>query len=195
MCFADSIQSSSSFGPFASMPSGVFPVGAGKSASLREVVCSLSIFWGMENRILKPKEPSRIVAIEDNPADVTLLRLALDSQCCPYHLEVLSDGEQALRFVREHCKPGTPEPCVLILDLHLPKYDGFAVLRAIREAPAMANLQVVIFTGAISNRERAELLAFNVRLIATKPSDVDDFLKVGADIFRICREHVSHAAA
>jgi CheY-like chemotaxis protein len=70
---------------------------------------------------LKKAEPARIVVIEDNPADVTLLRLALDAQGDPYQLEVLSDGEQALRFVREYASmPGTPEPCVLILDLHLP---------------------------------------------------------------------------
>jgi hypothetical protein len=59
----------------------------------------------------------------------------------------------------------------------------------------MANLQVVVLTGTIANRERVELLTFNVRLIATKPSDLDDFLTLGADIFRICREHLSRAAA
>lgn len=144
---------------------------------------------------MKPNEPARIVVIEDNYADVALLRLALDSQGEPYDIELLSDGEQALRFIREHASPGTSKPCVLILDLHLPIYDGFVVLRALRDAPAMENLHVVVLTGTISNRDRAELLAFNVRLIVTKPSDLNDFVKLGAEIFSICREYLSRAAA
>ena len=54
-----------------------------------------------------------------------------------YELEILKNGEEALRFVREH-RTGIrqPEPCVILLDLHLPMYDGMAILRAIREAPA-----------------------------------------------------------
>jgi len=80
------------------------------------------------------ERPARIVVIEDNPADVDLLRYALDRQGEAYELEVLGDGEQALQFVHEH-RTGKrdPEPCVIILDLHLPKYDGLEVLRAIKK--------------------------------------------------------------
>src|SRR5438270_5967132 len=95
---------------------------------------------------VQQSEPARIVLIEDNAADVTLVRYALDSQQEPYRLDVLTDGEQALQFVREYASNGgEPEPCVLLLDLHLPKNDGFEVLRAIRDAPALSNLRVVVF--------------------------------------------------
>lgn len=146
---------------------------------------------------MKKTEPARILVIDDNPADVLLLRLALDSQHEPYNLEVLSDGEEALRFVQDHTsKADTQEPCVLILDLHLPKYDGFDVLRAIRQTAALSNLTVIVFTGSrVTLRERAEIISLNVRLIVTKPSDLGEFIKLGEDIFSICREHVSSAAA
>ena len=76
-----------------------------------------------------------LVLIEDNPADTMLLRQALDEQNDPYSLEVLPDGETALRYVREQCCRSSPEPCLIILDLHLPQYDGATVLRAIRSRP------------------------------------------------------------
>jgi len=83
-------------------------------------------------------QPARILVIEDNAYDIVLLRHALDQQGEDYELEILSDGEQALQFVREHrTRAREPEPCVILLDLYLPAYDGMAVLRAIRQAPAL----------------------------------------------------------
>src|ERR671911_1403628 len=97
-----------------------------------------------------PKSPQRIVVIEDNPAETVLLRHALDEQGEPYVLEVLTDGESALEFVRAHCHECRPEPCLIVLDLHLPRYDGATVLRAIRCAPELAHVKVVVLTSMAS---------------------------------------------
>ena len=79
-------------------------------------------------------QPARILVIEDNALDIVLLRHALDKQGEAYELEILSNGEDALRFVHEHrTRVREPEPCVILLDLYLPVYDGMAVLRAIRD--------------------------------------------------------------
>ena len=91
---------------------------------------------------------ARILMIEDNDADIQLLSFALDQQEEDYELEILNDGEAALRFVQEH-RTGIrqPDPCVILLDLHLPRYDGVAILRAIREAPPLEHLKVIVLTG------------------------------------------------
>jgi CheY-like chemotaxis protein len=83
-------------------------------------------------------QPARVLVIEDNESDIGLLRHALDQQGEKYELEILSDGEQALQFVHEH-RTGVrePEPCVILLDLHLPLYDGMAILRAISPSPGV----------------------------------------------------------
>jgi len=47
-------------------------------------------------------QAARIVIVEDNDGDIQLLRLALDEQEEDYELEILKDGEEALRFVQEH---------------------------------------------------------------------------------------------
>ena len=111
------------------------------------------------------KSPHQIIVVEDNPADTLLLRHALDQQPDAYALQVLQDGESALKYVRDHCALGRPEPCLIILDLHLPKYDGATVLREIRSHPELASVRVVVLTTMGSPAEKAEVLALGVDLL------------------------------
>jgi CheY-like chemotaxis protein len=68
---------------------------------------------------------AKILVIEDNIADINLLRLALDQRGEKYELQVLNSGDDAIRFIQEQ-RTGLSEepekPCVILLDLHLPKY-------------------------------------------------------------------------
>jgi CheY-like chemotaxis protein len=64
---------------------------------------------------------AKIVLVEDNSADVFLLRHALDQHAEEYALDVLRDGEEAIQFVNRQRSAGPHgEPCVIVLDLHLP---------------------------------------------------------------------------
>ena len=84
----------------------------------------------------KNPSPAKIVVVEDNSADVFLLRHALDQHAEEYILDVLRDGEEAIEFVNRQRSVGPHgEPCVIVLDLHLPKHDGTAVLKVIRRNP------------------------------------------------------------
>src|SRR6478609_9559285 len=100
---------------------------------------SLNVF----DTMCSTMQAARIVIIEDNEGDIQLLRLALDEQKEAYELEILKDGEEALRFVQEH-RSGIrePEPCVILLDLHLPRYDGIAILHAIRGTPPLEHIKI-----------------------------------------------------
>jgi CheY-like chemotaxis protein len=89
----------------------------------------------------RASEASRIVVIEDNPGDVRILRFALDQHGEEYQLEVLKDGKEAIRFVQEHRMAASKEPCVILLDCHLPKHNGAEVLRAVRQDPALADVR------------------------------------------------------
>lgn len=140
-------------------------------------------------RMTKHPVPAQILVMEDNPADVHLLRMALDHHGEEYRLELLRDGEEAIRFVQsQHTSPSDPEPCVIVLDLHLPRHDGKAVLQAIRKEPAIAHVHVVALSSLPSPYDELEVQRLGVRLCRTKPTELDEWLALAAEILAICRE-------
>jgi CheY-like chemotaxis protein len=133
-------------------------------------------------------QPARILVIEDNEGDIQLLRFALDQQKEDYELEILRDGEEALRFVHEN-RTGVrePEPCVILLDLHLPRYDGIAILQAIRETPPLEHIQIVVLSGQADPRQKAEMASHGA-FYRRKPSTLSELSELAAEIFVICRK-------
>jgi chemotaxis family two-component system response regulator Rcp1 len=130
--------------------------------------------------------PGRILVVDDNTADVSLLRVALNQQNQPYELEVLETAEKALRFVQEH-RDGlhAPEPCVILLDLHLPRYDGITILKAIKQAPVLAHIHVIVLSGIATPQEQFKI-ATMAALYRQKPSNLEGYLNLGAEIFAVC---------
>jgi CheY-like chemotaxis protein len=134
--------------------------------------------------------------MEDNPADVHLLRLALNQHGEAYRLDVLRDGEEAIRFVRGYrTSSAAPEPCVIILDLHLPRHDGKAVLHAIRQESALSHIHVVALSSLPSPSDELEVQRLGVRMCMAKPMELDEWIALAAEILAICREPTSLTAA
>jgi len=129
---------------------------------------------------------ARILVVDDNTADVTLLRVALNQQGHDYELDVLETADKALHFVQEH-KDGlhAPEPCVILLDLHLPRYDGITILKAIKQAPVLAHIHVMILSGIAAPEEQSRIATLGA-FYRQKPSDLEGYLDLGAEIFAIC---------
>jgi CheY-like chemotaxis protein len=137
------------------------------------------------------RKPAKILVIEDNPADVAWLRHALDQHAEPYDLELLSDGEMALRFVDEH-RGGKrePEPCVILLDLHLPKHDGIQVLGAIKHAPVLEHIHVVVLSGVVSPNEEAAIFGLG-GIYRPKPFALNECLELAGEILALCRKYLA----
>lgn len=138
--------------------------------------------------------PARILVVDDNTADVNLLRLALDQQREEYVLEVLESGDAALQFIKER-RDGLhgPDPCVILLDLHLPKYDGLAILNAIRQAPVLAHIHVVVLSGMASPTEKDKIAAMGASY-RQKPFGLHEYLELGGEILTICQTASALAA-
>ncbi len=142
----------------------------------------------------KHPSPARIVVVEDNSADVFLLRHALDQHAEQYLLDVLRDGGEAIHFVNAQRSAGRDaEPCVIVLDLHLPKHDGTEVLKAIKQEPALAFVRVVALTTFASPKDEQEVRNLGVRLYKAKPTLVEEWIKLAGEILEICREQTSAA--
>jgi CheY-like chemotaxis protein len=125
-----------------------------------------------------PDKPILILAIEDNPADVELLRMALDTAEFAYEMTVLSDGAEALAMFRQ--ATGETVPDVVVLDLNLPKYGGLEILEAARANPYLAATPVAILSSSSSPRERSRIELFGFVTFITKPPDLDQYLNIGA---------------
>ena len=97
----------------------------------------------------------------------------------PLEVHIAADGEKAIEFIdRAETDPESPSPHFLLLDLNLPKKDGFEVLRRLRASAKFKNIPVLIMTSSDSPGDRnraAELGAGYFR----KPGSYDGFLKLG----------------
>jgi chemotaxis family two-component system response regulator Rcp1 len=127
----------------------------------------------------------RIVLIEDSDSDVWLLRACLESVATNYDLIVLADGEAALKFVEEERAGIEPRPCVIVLDLHLPKHDGLEILAAIRRTPALENITALIVSSSPSPEKMRQIKELNVAY-AEKPNSIEGYHALAKRIWALC---------
>jgi two-component system, chemotaxis family, response regulator Rcp1 len=132
-----------------------------------------------------------ILVIEDNPSDIFALRYGLDHQEAEYVLQVLPDGDAALSFIAEH-RAGIhqPDPCVILLDLYLPKQKCLEVLAALKIEPFLAHIKVIVLTSIASPKEVAQIRELGA-VCRLKPARLEQYLELVAQIFELCKQGIS----
>jgi len=123
--------------------------------------------------------PIEILLIEDSPADIRLTREALREEKLFNNLHVVTDGEEAMAFLRREGKHAkAPRPDLILLDLNLPRKSGREVLGEIKLDASLKSIPVVILT--ISAAERDIISAYNLHAncYITKPIDLEQFVVV-----------------
>jgi len=120
-----------------------------------------------------------ILLVEDNPGDVLLARDALRDAKLKNNLNVVSDGVEALEFLRKQGKyANAPRPHLILLDLNLPRIDGREVLEAIKNDPKLDSIPVIMLTTSDDANDIAESYKLRANCYITKPSDLDQTIKV-----------------
>ena len=93
-----------------------------------------------------------MLIVEDNPADVVFFGEAVEATKTPATLQVVGNGEDALRFLRQQPPfADAPRPDVVVLDLNLPRKKGAEVLQELRDEPALRTIPVAILTTSNSD--------------------------------------------
>jgi chemotaxis family two-component system response regulator Rcp1 len=123
---------------------------------------------------------NHLLVIEDNPADVDLLRRALASAGLHCQLTVIDDGAEALAFFQQGS--AAPAPDLAIIDLNLPKHGGMEIIERMRANPTYARVPVVVLSSSSSPRDRAKMENFDVKRYIVKPADLEEFLRIGWQI-------------
>lgn len=130
--------------------------------------------------MLKP-----ILLVEDDPRDLELTLLALERSQLANEVVIVRDGAQALEYLLqegEHAGRAAGNPAVVLLDLKLPKVSGLEVLEAVRAAPALKSMPVVMLT---SSQEESDLLRsyeLGVNAYVVKPVDFKQFVAAISDL-------------
>jgi chemotaxis family two-component system response regulator Rcp1 len=127
----------------------------------------------------EPKRRVQILLAEDNPADVFLVRQALEGKPIDFELQVVEDGEKAMQLIETaDANGGEFCPEVLLLDLNLPRRGGSEVLQWLNENQRRPGAKVVILSSSDSPTDRAEAARLGARYFR-KPSSLEEFLKIG----------------
>ena len=90
----------------------------------------------------------RVVIAEDDEDDQLLIRRAVERSGCPFELHFVSDGERLIEHLGDAANAGRPTsyPDLVVIDLNMPRVDGFEALGAIKNHPDLRSLPVVILT-------------------------------------------------
>ena len=106
-----------------------------------------------------------ILLVDDNPADTDLTSEVLAQSKQHYHVSTVSDGAEAISFLRQQGKYTTaPSPDLVVLDLNLPIRDGRQVLSDIKADPALQKIPVVIFTTSQANSGKNSTVGVPMRI-------------------------------
>ncbi len=115
-----------------------------------------------------------VLVVEDNPGDVYLLQRAFSSSRMTFNLCLVSDGEEAMAFLRrEWPHSAAPRPDLVLLDLNLPKKSGREVLSELRADPLLRSLPVVVLTGSQADDDIADSYRLGANVYMTKTSNPD----------------------
>jgi CheY-like chemotaxis protein len=121
----------------------------------------------------------RILLAEDNPNDVELTLSALQEYRLSNEVEVVHDGAEALDYIYHRGKyagGNTYLPCVILLDLKMPRVDGLEVLRQLKSDPALRHIPVVMLTSSREERDLVRSYDLGVNAFVVKPVDFDQFV-------------------
>ena len=121
-----------------------------------------------------------ILIVEDNKADVFLIQEAIAGAEIEAELTVVQDGREATDiFDKADVDEKVVSPDVVLLDLNLPKKSGFEVLQHMQASKRCKHTRVVIVTSSDSAKDRAQAQALGAHAYFRKPSNFDEFMKLG----------------
>ena len=124
-------------------------------------------------------EAIEVLLVEDDPGDVLMTREAFEQHKLRNTLHVVSDGVEALSFLRQEGEyANVPRPDLVLLDLNLPRKDGREVLAEIKADPQLRRTPVVVLTTSEAEEDVLRSYDLHANAYVAKPVDFDRFIDV-----------------
>ena len=122
---------------------------------------------------------AEILLVEDNPADVRLIRETFKDFKISNNLSVARDGMEAMAMLKKTGEYASAvKPDVILLDLNLPRKNGFEVLEELRQDPDLKRIPVVILSTSDSEKDVMKSYDLHANCFVTKPVGLDEFIKI-----------------
>ena len=123
------------------------------------------------------KRLSRVLLVDDNPADIDLTRDVLARSGHPSLVCWVEDGEEAMAFLQRAGKyADLLAPDLVLLDLNLPRKDGRSVLGEVRSHPTLRFTPVVIFSTSQASQDIAQSYELGANSYVCKPGNLHDYV-------------------
>jgi CheY-like chemotaxis protein len=120
-----------------------------------------------------------LLLVEDDPGDVLMTREALEGSKLLHNLHTVSNGEEALAFLRRQ-RPFEDEvrPDLVLLDLNLPRLDGHEVLSIVKSDPELRRIPIVVLTTSESEEDIFRSYDLHANAYVAKPVGFESFMSV-----------------
>jgi CheY-like chemotaxis protein len=115
-----------------------------------------------------------ILLIEDDEVDVMTVKRAIRDLKVTNQLVSIGDGEEAIEYLRTE---NTTKPCIILLDLNMPKMDGGEFLKIVKADKALKKIPVVILTTSNSDRDVIESFEQGAAGYMVKSVDYEKFVE------------------
>jgi CheY-like chemotaxis protein len=126
-----------------------------------------------------PLKPIDVLLVEDDPGDTLMIREAFADNKVRNRLSCVTDGVEALAFLRREGEYAeAPRPDLILLDLNLPRKDGRQVLQEVKADPELRTIPVVVLTTSEAEEDILRSYSLHANAYVTKPVDFERFIAV-----------------
>ena len=125
------------------------------------------------------ENPKTILLVEDNKADIRLIREALKNSEITYEMEVVRDGVAAMAYLHQEGEYATASrPHLIVLDLNLPKKDGREVLAEIKTNAEFKRIPVIVLTTSKNEDDIFQSYELNANCFITKSRNLSQLFTI-----------------
>ena len=126
--------------------------------------------------MLDPDRCLNVLLVEDNSADVDLTLVAFRDALVHSHISVVADGEEAIAFLKRTGNyTQAPSPDLVLLDLNLPKVNGFEVLEEMKADHRLKTVPVIVISGSERQEDQTRAYRLQAAAYVVKPPDKDKY--------------------
>ncbi len=121
------------------------------------------------------KNPRPILLVEDDHVDAMTVKRAMNDNNINTPLHIVFNGEDALEYLKN---PQIENPLIILLDLNMPKMDGFEFLEIIKQNNSFKRIPVVILTSSREEQDKSKCFEMGVSGYILKPIEYKEFVEI-----------------